>query len=225
MKVLVIEGEQALKESIVAYLRQEGYTCDAADDYRSAQHKTATFRYACVVVDLNLPDGNGLNIVRSLKENYADTGIIIISAKNALDDKITGLEVGADDYLTKPFHLSELNARLKSVLRRRNFNGQKVLRVGEVEVQPESAEASVAGKTLTLTRKEFDLLLYFVSNRNRVLTKESIAEYLWGDHIEMLDSLDFVYTHIKNLRRKIVEAGGEDYIQTVYGLGYKFMSP
>ncbi|WP_276495732.1 response regulator transcription factor [Pontibacter litorisediminis] len=225
MKVLVIEDEEALKESIVAYLKQEGYTCDAATDYHSALLKTASHTYACLVVDLTLPGGNGLNIVRSVKENHPDTGIIIISAKNALDDKITGLEVGADDYLTKPFHLSELNARLKSVLRRRNFNGQKVLRVGEVEVQPEAAEASVAGKPLTLTRKEYELLLYFVSNRNRVLTKESIAEYLWGDHIEMLDSLDFVYTHIKNLRRKIVDAGGQDYIQTVYGLGYKFTSP
>ncbi|SFF91133.1 response regulator transcription factor [Pontibacter chinhatensis] len=225
MKVLVIEDEIALKDSIVAYLKQEGYTCDAATDYSSALLKTASHTYACVVVDLTLPGGNGLNIVRSLKENNADTGIIIISAKNALDDKITGLEVGADDYLTKPFHLSELNARVKSVLRRRNFNGQKVLRVGEVEVQPDAAEASVAGKQLTLTRKEYELLLYFVSNRNRVLTKESIAEYLWGDHIEMLDSLDFVYTHIKNLRRKIIEAGGQDYIQTVYGLGYKFTSP
>ncbi|GAB3815944.1 response regulator transcription factor [Pontibacter rugosus] len=225
MKVLIIEDEQALKESIVAYLQQEGFTCDAADDFRSAKLKISSYQYACVVVDITLPGGSGLNIVRSLKENDSDTGIIIISAKNALDDKITGLEVGADDYLTKPFHLSELNARLKSVLRRRNFNGQKVVRIGEVEVIPDSAEASVAGKPLTLTRKEFDLLLYFVSNRNRVLTKESIAEYLWGDHIEMLDSLDFVYTHIKNLRRKIIEAGGEDYIQTVYGLGYKFMCP
>ncbi|TPE46033.1 response regulator transcription factor [Pontibacter mangrovi] len=225
MKVLVVEDEEALKESIVAYLRQEGYACEAAIDYRSAMLKTASYTYACLVVDLTLPGGNGLDIVRSVKENQPDTGIIIISAKNALDDKIMGLEVGADDYMTKPFHLSELNARLKSVLRRRNFNGQKVLRVGEVEVHPEAAEASVAGKKLALTRKEYELLLYFASNRNRVLTKESIAEHLWGDHIEMLDSLDFVYTHIKNLRRKIMETGVEDYIQTVYGLGYKFMSP
>ncbi|MDX5438713.1 MAG: response regulator transcription factor [Pontibacter sp.] len=225
MKVLVVEDEQALQSAIVSYLCKEGYICDAVSDLRSALFKVTSANYACVVVDLTLPDGNGLNVVRSLKENHADTGIIIISAKNALDDKITGLEVGADDYLTKPFHLSELNARLKSVLRRRNYNGQKVLRVGEVEVNPDWAEAKVAGQQLTLTKKEYDLLLYFVSNRNRVLTKESIAEYLWGDHIEMLDSLDFVYTHIKNLRRKITEAAGEDYIQTVYGLGYKFVSP
>ena len=222
MKVLVIEDEQALKESIVTYLRQEGYICESAENYREANLKAADHSYVCVVVDLTLPGGSGLDIVRQLKENSPDTGIIIISAKNALDDKITGLEVGADDYLTKPFHLSELNARLKSVIRRRSFNGQKVVQAGAITIFPEAAEASVDGRKLNLTRKEFDLLLYFISNKRRVVTKDSIAEHLWGDHVEALDSLDFVYTHIKNLRRKILDAGGEDYIQTVYGLGYKF---
>ncbi|MFD2245897.1 response regulator transcription factor [Pontibacter ruber] len=224
MKILIIEDEQALNASIVTYLQQEGYTCDVAYDLREAKLKVADLPYTCVLVDLTLPHGNGLEIVRMLKENTPETGIIIISAKNALDDKITGLELGADDYLTKPFHLSELNARLKSVIRRRQFNGQKTLRAGDLEVFPESAEAQVHGRKLTLTKKEYDLLLYFITNRNRVLTKDSIAEHLWGDHIEALDSLDFVYTHIKNLRRKLLEAGGEDYIQTVYGIGYKFSS-
>lgn len=222
MKVLIIEDEQALNASIFSYLQQGGYTCDAATTYREAQLKVANHSYACVLVDLTLPGGSGLEIVRLLKENNPETGIIIISARNAVDDKITGLELGADDYLTKPFHLSELNARVKSVLRRRNFNGQKVLQAGSLEVFPEAAEATVEGRKLTLTKKEYDLLLYFMSNKNRVLTKDSIAEHLWGDHIEGLDSLDFVYTHIKNLRRKLAEAGGEDPIQTVYGMGYKF---
>lgn len=222
MKLLIIEDEQALNASMVSYLQQGGYTCDTALNYQEGSRMIAGQHYTCVLVDLTLPGGNGLDLVRLLKKNSPDTGIIIISAKNALDDKITGLELGADDYLTKPFHLSELNARLRSVIRRRNFNGQKVIKIGDLEVFPESAEAMVQGRKLTLTKKEYDLLLYFVTNKNRVLTKDSIAEHLWGDHIETLDSLDFVYTHIKNLRRKLMEAGGEDPITTVYGMGYKF---
>ncbi|MFD3003943.1 response regulator transcription factor [Pontibacter toksunensis] len=222
MKVLVVEDELALKESILTYLRQEGYVCESAGNFRDASLKASDFSYVCVIVDLTLPGGSGLEIVRQLKENHPDTGIIIISARNALDDKIIGLEVGADDYLTKPFHLSELNARLKSVIRRRSFNGQKIVQAGAIKVFPDAAEASVQDRKLNLTRKEYDLLLYFISNRKRVLTKESIAEHLWGDHVDGLDSLDFVYTHIKNLRRKLQAAGGEDYIQSVYGLGYKF---
>lgn len=222
MKILIVEDEQALNESIVDYLRQEGYVCETATSFAAAQRKLLDYTYACVVVDITLPGGSGLELVRLLKQNNPDTGIIIISAKNALDDKITGLEMGADDYLTKPFHLSELNARVKSVLRRRNFSGQKTLALGDLEVLPDEAEVRVKGRKIILTKKEFDLLLYFLANQKRVLTKESIAEYLWGDHIDGLDSLDFVYTHIKNLRKKLQEHGGTDYIQNVYGLGYKF---
>ncbi|WP_224999172.1 response regulator transcription factor [Cesiribacter sp. SM1] len=222
MKILVIEDEQDLKESIVTYLQQVGYLCESAENFREARDKIAFYEYACVLADLTLPGGNGLELVRMLKENNPDTGIIIISAKDALDDKITGLDLGADDYLTKPFHLSELNARLKSVIRRRNFQGMKVLEAGSIKIFPDAAEVTVEEKKLTLTKKEYDLLLYLISNKNRVITKYSIAEHLWGDHAESLDSLDFVYTHMKNLRRKLLDAGAEDYIQTVYGLGYKF---
>ncbi|WP_299700308.1 response regulator transcription factor [uncultured Pontibacter sp.] len=222
MKLLIIEDESALNASIVAYLQQVGYTCESAEDFRKAWRKIANQDYDCVILDLTLPGGNGLDLIRLLKTNNPEAGIIIISAKNALDDKISGLELGADDYLTKPFHLSELNARLRSVIRRRNITSQKVIQLGSLEVYPESAEALVEGRKMTLTKKEFELLLYFVSNKNRVLTKDSIAEHLWGDHIETLDSLDFVYTHIKNLRRKLIETGAEDPIQTIYGMGYKF---
>ncbi|WP_299821412.1 response regulator transcription factor [uncultured Pontibacter sp.] len=222
MKILIVEDEQALNSSIVDYLRQEGYTCESAAEYTAARYKIIDFDYACVVVDITLPGGSGLELVRLLKENSPETGIIIISAKDALGDKINGLEIGADDYLTKPFHLSELNARLKSIIRRRNFSGQKVISFGDLEVIPDSADVRVKGKKVVLTKKEHDLLLYFLSNQKRVVTKESIAEHLWGDHIDGLDSLDFVYTHIKNLRRKLMDAGSTDYIQNVYGLGYKF---
>lgn len=222
MRLLVIEDEQTLNDSIVTYLQQAGYLCDSAATYREAKMRVSDHSYVCVLVDLTLPGGNGLDIVRLLKENTPETGIIIISAKNALDDKIKGLEIGADDYLTKPFHLSELNARLNSVIRRRNFNGQKTVKAGAIEVFPDEAETLVNGSKITLTKKEYDLLLYFLTNRNRVLTKDAIAEHLWGDHVEALDSLDFIYTHIKNLRHKLTEAGGIDYIKTVYGMGYKF---
>lgn len=224
MKILVIEDEKDLLDAIVSYLHQGGYLCETAADYAEAKLKIALYEYSCVLADLNLPGGNGLELVRLIKENSPDTGIIIISARDALDDKVAGLDLGADDYLTKPFHLSELNARLKSVIRRRSFQGMKVIEINGLKVYPDAAEAAVGNHKLTLTKKEFDLLLFFISNKNRVLTKDSIAEHLWGDHTEFLDSLDFVYTHIKNLRRKLLDAGGEDYIQTVYGLGYKFNS-
>ncbi|MFT2010554.1 response regulator transcription factor [Pontibacter sp. 13R65] len=222
MKILIVEDEQALRESIVTYLQQVGYVCESADALGTGIRKAADFSYACLIVDLTLPGGNGLEIVKTLKENNPDTGIIIISAKNALDDKLTGLEMGADDYLTKPFHLAELNARLRSVIRRRNFSGHNTIKAGKIEVNTNSAEVIVKDEKLLLTKKEYYLLLYFLANRNRVLTKDAIAEHLWGDHMDGFDSLDFIYTHIKNLRRKLLDSCGEDYIQTVYGLGYKF---
>lgn len=222
MKILVVEDEPELNGAVVKYLAQEGYSCEGAFDYKTALEKMLYASFDCVVVDLSLPGGNGLNLIRALKQHDPETGIIIISAKNALDDKIAGLEIGADDYLTKPFHLSELNARLKSVVRRRQFNGRQSIKTGNLEVVPDACQVLVNGKELSLTRKEYDLLLFFLANRNRVLTKVSIAEHLWDDYLGAIDSYDFVYTHIKNLRKKITEAGGEDTIETVYGLGYKF---
>ena len=222
MKLLIIEDEETLNSSIVKYLQDAGYLCDTAFTFREAVLRVSNYTYVCVLVDLTLPGGNGLEIIRLLKENNPETGIIIISAKNALDDKISGLEIGADDYLTKPFHLSELNARINSVIRRRNFSGQKTVKAGAIEVFPEAAEVLLAGQPLVLTKKEYDLLLYFISNPNRVLTKDAIAEHLWGDHVEAMDSLDFIYTHIKNLRQKLTTANGVNYIRTVYGMGYKF---
>jgi DNA-binding response OmpR family regulator len=163
-----------------------------------------------------------LDLIKILKSNGSETGIIIISAKNSLDDKVTGLEIGADDYLTKPFHLPELNARIKSIIRRRNFAGANEINFNEIRILPSQMEAIVNGTSLGLTRKEYDLLVYFISNKERVLTREAIAEHLWGDQMDLADSFDFIYTHIKNLRKKIMDKGGEDYIRTIYGMGYKF---
>ncbi|HPS50465.1 MAG: response regulator transcription factor [Bacteroidales bacterium] len=222
MKILLIEDEKELAGSIIAYVQKENYICEAVMTYEDAKEKINLYQYDCIVVDITLPDGSGLEVIRELKKNKSDTGIIIISAKNSLEDKLTGLDIGADDYLTKPFHLSELNARIKSIIRRRNFSGASEISFNEIRVLPDQQEVFVNDTTVILTKKEFELLIYFLSNKERVLTKESIAEHLWGDEMDLADSFDFIYTHIKNLRKKITEAGGKDYIQTVYGMGYKF---
>ncbi len=222
MKVLVIEDEKALADSIVSYLREGGHTCELATDFAAAKQKSEIYDYDCVVVDITLPDGNGMDIISSLKKRGSEAGIIIVSAKNSLDDKISGLDIGADDYLTKPFHLSELNSRIKSIVRRRNFKGNKEIGFNEISIVPDEMTVLVNGKSVILTKKEFDLLLFFVSNKNRVITKESIAEHLWGDDMDASDSFDFIYSHIKNLRKKLIEKGSEDYIHTIYGMGYKF---
>lgn len=225
MKVLVVEDEKGLAESIVAYLTREGFVCEVANTFWQADEKISLYQYDCTIVDLTLPDGDGFDIVQTLKKIAAATGIIIISARNTLEDKIKGLEIGSDDYMTKPFHLSELNARVKSLIRRRNFGGNNDMTWKEIRVQLQSRRVFVAEKEAVLSRKEYDLLLYFLSNIDVALTKESIAEHLWGDHMDSSDSLDMVYSHIKNLRKKILEKGGRDYIQSIYGIGYKFTAP
>ena len=222
MKVLLIEDEKELSRSIETYLSQESFICETALNYDEAKEKINLYSYDCIIVDITLPDGNGLDIIRELKTNLLDTGIIIISAKNSLEDKITGLDIGADDYLSKPFHMSELNARIKSIIRRRSFSGNNEITMNEIRIIPHNMEVSVNDQEIILTKKEYDLLIFFIANKNRVLTKEAIAEHLWGDEIDSVDSFDFIYTHIKNLRKKILEKGGEDYIRTIYGMGYKF---
>lgn len=222
MKILIIEDEEELLASTKAYLMSEGYVCEEASSFKEAAEKIHTYEYDCIVADIRLPDGSGLDLVQQLKSKQADTGVIIISAKNSLEDKITGLDIGADDYLTKPFYLSELNARLKSIFRRRKFRGNKEIVFREIRILPESLQVFVDQRPVVLTKKEFDLLVYFISNQNKMLTKESIVEHLWGDYIDAANSFDFIYTHISNLRKKLVEQGARDYIQTVYRLGYKF---
>ena len=222
MKLLIVEDEKALSDAIVEYLTSEGYGCETALNFWTADEKVALYDYDCVLVDISLPDGSGFEVIKELKKRKSEAGIIIISAKNSLDDKIMGLEIGADDYMTKPFHLSELNARIKSIIRRRNFSGQTTIIANEILIIPEEALVRVNNQPIELTKKEYDLLLYLISNKNRVLTKESIAEHLWGDDMDTSDSFDFIYTHIKNLRRKIIEKGGKDYLKTIYGMGYKF---
>ena len=220
--MLVIEDEKGLAESVAAYLTREGFVCEIAMTYAEADEKIFLYSYDCIIVDLTLPGGDGFSLIRSLKKMAATTGIIIISARDSLEDKIKGLEIGSDDYLIKPFHLSELNARVKSLIRRRNFGGQNEIWFREIQVLPNARKVFINSQETALSRKEYDLLLYFLSNIDVALTKTSIAEHLWGDHIDSADSLDIVYSHIKNLRRKLVEKGASDYVRSIYGIGYKF---
>jgi DNA-binding response OmpR family regulator len=222
MKILVIEDNVELLNDIQHFLAQEGHVCEIAPDYHSAYMKVGIFPYDILVVDIALPDGSGLDIIREVKQENIDVGIIIISAKNALDDKIHGLEIGADDYLTKPFYLAELNARINALYRRKVYHGSKEIVFNEIKIDPEKHEIFVHDQQMILTKKEFDIIHFFVANKNRLLTKEAIAEHLWGDHIEMADSFKFIYTHLANLRKKIAELGGNDYIKSIYRVGYKF---
>lgn len=225
MKLLVVEDHEQLSTNIRTYLNQEGYVCEVAANYQQAVEKLYAYQYDLVALDLMLPDGNGLDLLKAIKENWPHLCVLIISAKNALDDKIQGLNLGADDYLPKPFHLAELNARLKAIFRRKNQQGDSSVRFEEIALNTDNFEVKVNDTLLDLTRKEFEMLQYLLLNQNRVLTKQSIAEHLWGDYMDTADSFDFVYQHIKNVRKKITQAGGNDYIQTVYGVGYKFKKP
>ncbi len=222
MKLLIVEDELELLNSTCVYLQKEDFVCEAASNFFEAEDKLLSYNYDVVILDINLPDGNGLDLLRHVKEKAPETGVLIVSAKDSLDDKLKGLDLGADDYITKPFHLAELNSRVNSLLRRRKFEGNNNIVFEEIEIDPVAKIAMVNSTPLDLTKKEYFLLLYFITNKNRVLTKEAIAEHLWGDNIDMVDNFDFIYTHMRNLRKKLKKSGANDYLQTIYGLGYKF---
>ena len=222
MKVLIAEDELDLQKSIMSYLSREGFVCEVADDYEQASEKVHLYEYDVVVLDINLVTGSGLDVLRTLKKLNRKTAIIIVSANNSLEDKLEGLDLGADDYITKPFHLAELNSRILAVLRRGKFGGDSTIVFNEIKVDTLARMAYVNDKVINLTRKEFDLLLFFITNKGRVLSKEIIAEHLWGDDSDLLDSFDFIYVHINNLRKKLT-AEGAKYIRTAYGSGYKFV--
>ena len=222
MKVLIIEDEKALSASIFTYLNSEQYVCEIAADYNTAMNKVGQYDYACIILDINLPGGSGLDILKELKTSKKAEGVLIISARNSLDDRLNGLNSGADDYLSKPFHMSELAARVAAIIRRKSFDGNNNVKFEELELDVYFKTVKVNDRLVDLTRKEYDLLLYFISNKNKVINKSAIAEHLWGDNMDMADSYDFIYTHIKNLRRKLIQAGSRDYVKSVYGMGYKF---
>jgi DNA-binding response OmpR family regulator len=223
MRILLVEDEIELQKSIVQYLDYAGNLVEAVSEFRKASDKIHEFDYDCILIDINITNGNGFDLVKELKQAKSKAGIIIISAKNSLDDKVTGLDLGADDYLTKPFHLSELNARIKALIRRKNFEGGKAIALNEITIYPDDRRVLVKEQELDLTTTEFRLLLYLITNKNRVVSKNSISQHLLNDDdIDQIDNHNFVYSHLKNLRKKLVEKGSEDYIQTIYGIGYKF---
>ena len=222
MKLLIIEDETELAKSIAEYLSEESYLCEFAPTFKEAMQKIENFHYDYILLDITLPDGNGLTILEELKKQNKQDGVIIISAKNAVDDKIKGLHLGADDYLTKPFHLSELMARIYSLIRRKQFSNSNVIIQNELQIDLLAKTVFVNDQTIILTKKEFDLLIYFVGNKNRVISKSTLAEHLSGDFADMLDNHDFVYAHVKNLKKKLYDAGCNQYLKTVYGTGYKW---
>lgn len=223
MKILVVEDEPSLRELIQKSLEKERFVVEVAPDLFTAIDKVEVYDYDCILLDIMLPDGSGLEVLTRLKELRKKENVIIISAKDSLDDKILGLELGADDYLPKPFHLAELTARIKSVLRRRHRNGEHYIACGNVRVQPDSFQVWVDDKQLELSRKEYDILHYFMNRPNRMVNKNLLAESVWGDHIDQVDNFDFIYAQIKNLRKKLKDAGATVEIKAVYGLGYKLV--
>ena len=222
MKILIIEDEIELVETMKSYLSSEGFLCETVSSYFEAEDSLSVFNYDIIVLDLTLQGGDGLDLIKLIKERNRNAGLLIVSAKNSLDDKIKGLDMGADDYITKPFHLAELNSRIKSLGRRRQFEGTNEMVFNEIKINTDSGEVSVNGTLIDLTRKEYDILLYFMVNRNKMITRESIAEHVWGDNISYVDNFDFIYSHIKNLRKKINLKNGKNYLHNIYGIGYKF---
>lgn len=221
MKMLIVEDEADLVSAFMAYAQKEKYQADVAMNYKEAAEKIGMYDYDCIMLDINLPDGNGLELLKELKKEKKNNGVIIISARNSLDDKIEGLNLGADDYLTKPFHLSELNARIHAVIRRKKFDSPYNLTLANLEIDLSSRLVLVDDKALNLTKKEYDILQHLLANKKRVITKNSLAEYIWGDHVDNVDSFDFLFQHLKNLKKKLKQANAGIEIKNIYGVGYQ----
>lgn len=221
MKILIVEDEPSLRELIQRSLEKERYVVEVAADYNSALRKIEDYDYDCVLLDIMLPDGNGLSLLEKLKAMHKRENVIIISAKDSLEDKVLGLELGADDYLPKPFHLAELNARIKSVIRRQHHDGEVNISLGNICILPDKYQVFISEREVELNRKEYDILLYFINRPGRLVNKNTLAESVWGDHIDQVDNFDFIYAQIKNLRKKLKDAGATAEIKAVYGFGYK----
>ena len=224
MKILIIEDERDMLQNMEDTLLKEGYIVETATHLDAAISKVGVYDYDCILLDINLPDGNGMEILQFLKEHDKAEGVIIVSARNSLDDRINGLDTGADDYIAKPFHMAELNARVKALLRRRNFDGNDLLKYANLYIDTKQHSAKTDLGEMDLNRKEFDILIYLTTNQNRLVSKTALAEHVWGDHIDQADSFEFIYSQIKNLRKKLKEVQAEIEIKAVYGVGYKLIS-
>ena len=221
MKLLIIEDEKELAASIASYLKNENYNCEIASNFKQALDKIETSDYECIALDITLPGGSGMQLLKELKNNKKTDGVIIISAKNSIEDRINGLRLGADDYLVKPFHLSELAARINAIIRRKMYSGNNVIRFNEISIDTLAKEVRVKEDPVELTRKEYELLVYFLSNQRKVISKNALISHLWTQEMGTGESADIIYTHIKNLRKKLSEKGCGDYIRSLYGMGYK----
>ena len=221
MKILIIEDERDMMQNMQATLEKENFLVESASNYKQAMSKIGVYDYDCILLDITLPDGNGLEILKTLKKKGFSDSVIIVSAKDSLDDKVKGLDLGADDYLPKPFHMAELNARVKAVLRRRKFDGANLLKLNNVIIDIDNHQVHVNGELLELNRKEFDVLFYLCTNLDRLVSKSALAEHVWGDYIDQASNFDFIYSQIKNLRKKLTESNAELEIKAVYGIGYK----
>lgn len=222
MKLLIVEDEAGLRDSIRDYFTEAGNVCEIVCDYPAALQKINVYRYDCIILDITLPNGSGLDILQCLKQNRYPDGVLIVSARNSLDDRLQGFDLGADDYLTKPFHLSELRARVMAIVRRKSFDGNHLVTFNEIEMDPQAKTVMIDKQSVKLTKREYELLLYFIANKGKVVSKNALAEHIWGDSIDISDNFDFIYSHIKNVRKKLMDAGCKDYIQSAYGMGYKF---
>ena len=225
MKFLIVEDEPNLQKLIGYFLKREEHIVESAVNFKEAYHKVSNFEYDCVILDLNLPDGSGLNVIPVIRQDYPNTAIIIVSARDSIEDRVAGLDKGADDYLIKPFSLSELNARIKAIIRRKQNIQSEVVELGEFKFFIDERRIEVNGTDLDLTKKEYEIMLYMLRNKNRIVPKDSLAEHLWGDYMDETDSFDFLYAHLKNLRKKLTKLNVDNYLSTVYGVGYKFSIP
>ena len=224
MKILIVEDEVQMVENMSKNLLAEGYLVETASNFIKAQERIGVYEYDCILLDINLPDGNGLELLKIIKEKGLQDGVIIVSARDSLDDKLQGLDLGADDYLPKPFHMAELRARVKAVLRRKNFDGNNELRIGNVLINTSNRTLFIENNEVELNRKEYDVLLYLASNKDRLVNKNALAEHVWGDNIDQADSFDFIYSQIKNLRKKLDFYSADIEIKAVYGIGYKMQN-
>lgn len=221
MKILIVEDEVDMLQNMKQTLEKEGFLVESANNKQTAFSKIGVYNYDCILLDIGLPDGSGLDILKDLKDKEINDGVIIVSAKDSLDDKLKGLNLGADDYLPKPFHMAELNARVKAILRRRNFEGSKNIEIGNLIANPEERTVFINKTEINLNRKELDILLYLITNKNRLVNKTALAEHVWGDHIDQADNFEFIYSQIKNLRKKLTVHKADIEIKSVYGMGYK----
>ena len=224
MKLLIVEDERSLRENIANYFNGEGNICESCGSLKAAKEKLSFYDYDCIILDIGLPDGEGFALFELLRVQSKNEAVMVISAKNSLDDKLKGLNLGADDYLTKPFHLAELKARVDAIYRRKAFNSNNKLVFNEITINLPGRTVEVNQIPIVLTKKEYDMLLYFIANKGKVISKNALAEHLWGDEMDMNDNFDFIYTHIKNLRKKLMDNTTNDYLKSIYGIGYKFVA-